>query len=106
MFRAEPLVKIRLHILASEAADAALELARFGIYSPARHAPERLPENPAAVYREAWLEVEARTAKLVERCGDLSSAEHSRGRRGADPGRSGGTQHLAEGGMEYLPGRL
>jgi len=72
MFRAEPLLKIRLRILASEAADAALELARFGIYSPARHAAERLPENPAAVYRETWLEVEARTAKLVERCGALS----------------------------------
>ncbi|MGA8391325.1 MAG: hypothetical protein WB775_04250, partial [Burkholderiaceae bacterium] len=72
MFRAEPLIKIRLHILASEAADAALELARFGIYSPARHAPEQLPENPAAVYRETWLEIEARTAKLVEHCGNLS----------------------------------
>jgi V/A-type H+/Na+-transporting ATPase subunit I len=72
MFRAEPLLKIRLHILASEAADAALELARFGIYSPARHAPEQLSENPAAAYRETWLEVEARTVKLVERCGTLS----------------------------------
>ena len=71
MFRAEPLVKIRLHMLASEVADAALELARFGIYSPARHTPEQLSENPAAVYRETWLEVEARTAKLIERCGDL-----------------------------------
>jgi V/A-type H+/Na+-transporting ATPase subunit I len=72
MFRAEPLLKIRLHMLASEAADAALELARFGIYSPARHTPEQLSENPAAVYRETWLEVEARTAKLVEHCGSLS----------------------------------
>lgn len=71
MFRAEPLVRIRLHMLASEVADAALELARFGIYSPARHAPEQLPENPAAVYRETWMEVEARTSKLIERCGDL-----------------------------------
>lgn len=71
MFRAEPLVRIRLHMLASEVADAALELARFGIFSPARHAPEGLPETPAAVYREIWLETEARTAKLVDRCGDL-----------------------------------
>jgi V/A-type H+/Na+-transporting ATPase subunit I len=70
MFRAEPLVKIRLHILASEAADAALELARFGIYSPAQHAPVALDETPAAAYREAWQEAEARTAKLAERCGD------------------------------------
>lgn len=70
MFRAEPLVKIRLHILASEAGDAALELARFGIYSPAQHASAALDETPAAAYREAWQEAEVRTAKLVERCGD------------------------------------
>ena len=44
MFRAEPLVKIRLLMLASEAADAALELARFGIYSPAQLAPAALAE--------------------------------------------------------------
>jgi V/A-type H+-transporting ATPase subunit I len=72
MFRAEPLVKIRLHMLASEVADAALELARFGIYSPAQHPPEILRENPALAYREAWLEAEARTVKLAERCGDLA----------------------------------
>jgi V/A-type H+/Na+-transporting ATPase subunit I len=72
MFRAEPLVKIRLHMLASEAADAALELARFGIYSPAQHASEQLSENPAAAYRETWMEAESRTSKLVERCGGLS----------------------------------
>ena len=72
MFRAEPLVKIHLHVLASEAADAALVLAHFGIYSPARHAPEALSEYPAAAYRETWLEAESRTAKLVERCGGSS----------------------------------
>ena len=72
MFRAEPLVKIRLHMLASEAADAALELARFGIYSPAQHQPQILRENPALAYREAWLEAEARTVKLAERCGSLA----------------------------------
>jgi V/A-type H+-transporting ATPase subunit I len=71
MFRAEPLLKIRLLILASEAADAALELARFGIYSPAQYAPEALSENPAAAYREAWLEAESRVTKLLERCGGL-----------------------------------
>ncbi len=71
MFRAEPLVKIRLLMLASEAADAALELARFGIYSPAQHAPAALAEKPAEAYREAWLEAESRVSKLVERCGGL-----------------------------------
>ena len=71
MFRAEPLVKIRLLMLASEAADAALELARFGIYSPAQYAPEALSESPAEAYRDAWLEAESRVSKLVERCGSL-----------------------------------
>lgn len=72
MFRAEPLVKLRLLILASEAADAALELARFGIYSPAQHAPEALAEKPAEAYRDAWVEADSRVTKLVERCGGLT----------------------------------
>ena len=71
MFRAEPLVRIRLLMLASEAPDAALELARFGIFSPAQYAPPALSESPAEPYREAWLEAESRTSKLVERCGGL-----------------------------------
>jgi V/A-type H+-transporting ATPase subunit I len=71
MFRAERLLKVRLLMLASEVADAALELARFGIYSPAQHAPADLDESPAEGYREAWLEAESRVSKLVERCGGL-----------------------------------
>ena len=71
MFRAEPLVRIRLLMLASEAPDAALELARFGIFSPAQYAPPDLRETPAEAYREAWLDAEARTSKLAERCGSL-----------------------------------
>jgi V/A-type H+-transporting ATPase subunit I len=71
MFRAEPLLKIRLLILASEAPDAALELARFGIYNPAQYAPEALVEKPAAAYRDAWLEADSRVSKLIDRCGGL-----------------------------------
>ena len=71
MFRAEPLVRIRLLMLASEAPDAALELARFGVFSPAQCALEAFPEAPAEAYREAWLEAESRASKLVERCGSL-----------------------------------
>lgn len=71
MFRAEPLVRIRLLMLASEAPDAALELARFGIFSPAPYAPEALNESPAEAYRDAWLEAESRVSKLVERCGGI-----------------------------------
>jgi V/A-type H+/Na+-transporting ATPase subunit I len=72
MFRAEPLVKIRLVLLASEAPDAALELARFGVYSPAQHAPEALTEMPAEAYHEVWQEAESRVSKLAERCGGLA----------------------------------
>lgn len=75
MFRAEPLVKIRLLMLATEAPDAALELARFGVFNPAEHALEgfdpTLDESPAEDYREAWLQAESRLSKLVEQCGGL-----------------------------------
>ena len=71
MFRAEPLARIRLHMLASEAPDAALELARFGIFSPAQYASAVLTETPAEAYRESWLEAESRVAKLLERCGGM-----------------------------------
>lgn len=73
MFRAEPLVKIRLLMLATEAPDAALELARFGVFNPAEHALEgfdhALDESPAEEYREAWLQAESRLSKVVEQCG-------------------------------------
>ncbi len=71
MFRAEPLVRIRLLMLASEAPDAALELARFGVFSPAAHTPPELAESLADPYREAWLDAESRVSKLVERCGNM-----------------------------------
>ncbi len=75
MFRAEPLLKIRLLMLATEAPDAALELARFGMFNPAEneHADFQLTldESPAENYREAWLQAESRLTKLVEQCGGL-----------------------------------
>ena len=70
MFRAEPLLKIQLLMLASEAPDAALELARFGVFNPAAGTPDALSESPAERYREAWLEAESRLTKLLEQCGD------------------------------------
>jgi V/A-type H+-transporting ATPase subunit I len=72
MFRAEPLLKIQLLMLASEAPDAALELARFGVFNPAAGTPDALRESPAEHYREAWLEAESRLSKLLEQCGDTS----------------------------------
>ncbi len=70
MLRAEPLLRIQLLVLASEVQDAALALARFGVFSPAPCREDLLAESPAAAYREAWLEAEARLSKLQEECGD------------------------------------
>src|SRR3989339_485277 len=78
MFRAEPLLKIQLLMLASEAPDAALALARFGVFNHCAFTaagslealPELFPDAPAALYREAWLEAESRLSKLLEQCGD------------------------------------
>ena len=60
MLRAEPLLRIELLMLASEAQDAALTLARFGVFSPAASTQDALAESPAALYRDAWLEAESR----------------------------------------------
>lgn len=70
MLRAEPLVRIELVMLGSEAQDAALALARFGVFNPAPSTLDALAESPAERYREAWLEAEARLSKLLEQCGD------------------------------------
>lgn len=70
MLRAEPLLRIQLLMLASEAQDAALALARFGVFNPAPCRETAFAESPAAAYREAWLEAEARLSKLQEECGD------------------------------------
>jgi V/A-type H+-transporting ATPase subunit I len=70
MLRAEPLLRIQLLVLSSEAQDAALTLARFGVFNPAPCSAEALTESPAAAYREAWLEGEARLSKLLEECGE------------------------------------
>lgn len=70
MLRAEPLYRIQLLTLASEAQDAALALARFGVFNPAPGTLETLDESPAVAYREAWLEAEARLSKLLQQCGE------------------------------------
>jgi V/A-type H+-transporting ATPase subunit I len=75
MLRAEPLYRIRLMVLASEVQDAALTLARFGVFNPASGKVDALDESPAATYREAWLEAEARLSKLLEQCGDIGPLE-------------------------------
>ncbi len=72
MLRTEPLLKIQLVMLASEAQDAALALARFGEFNPADCALQTLAESPANAYREVWLEAEARLTKVLEHCADGS----------------------------------
>ena len=69
MLRTDPMLRVQLLMLASEAQDAALALARFGVFNPAAGSNKALADSPAADYREAWLEAEARLSKLLEQCG-------------------------------------
>jgi V/A-type H+-transporting ATPase subunit I len=69
MFRAQPLYCVTLWCLASEAPDAALLLARHGIFSPVAQEDEALPENPAEDYRDIFLEADARMSRILEQCG-------------------------------------
>lgn len=75
MLRAEPLFRIQLMILATEAQDAALALAEFGVFNPAACTLDALAESPAERYREAWLEAQARLSKLLEQCGDTGTLQ-------------------------------
>jgi V/A-type H+-transporting ATPase subunit I len=77
MLRAEPLLRIQLLVLASEAQDVALALARFGVFNPAPCRETTLAESPAAAYREAWLEANARLSRLQQECGDTGSLDMS-----------------------------
>lgn len=69
MFRAQPLSRVTLWFLSSEAPDAALLLARHGVFAPAAEADEALPDNPGGAYREVFLEAAARLARIQEQCG-------------------------------------
>ncbi len=75
MLRAEPLLRIQLMILATEAQDAALALAEFGVFNPAACTLDALAESPAERYREAWLEAQTRLSKLLEQCGDTGTLQ-------------------------------
>ena len=72
MFRALPMSRIQLVVLASEAQDAALLLAQFGHFSPVpldEEAARHFPDQPGDEYREVYLEAEARLGKISEMCG-------------------------------------
>lgn len=68
MFRAQPLYRVTLWCLASEAPDVALLLARHGVFCPVAQADEVMPENPAEAYREVFLEAEARLSRILQHC--------------------------------------
>jgi len=69
MFRALPMLRVKLWCLASEAQDMALLLARHGVFNPAAEADAPLPAEPGSEYREVFEEAEARMAKIVGYCG-------------------------------------
>jgi V/A-type H+-transporting ATPase subunit I len=69
MFRAQPMSRVTLRLLASEAADAALLLARHGVFAPVSERDERMPESPAERYREVFQEADSRLSKILEHCG-------------------------------------
>jgi V/A-type H+-transporting ATPase subunit I len=69
MFRAQPMSRVTLWLLASEAPDAALLLARHGIFAPVSARDARLPEAPAEHYREVFQEADSRLGKILEHCG-------------------------------------
>lgn len=71
MFRAQPMSRVTLYCLTSEAQDAALLLARHGLFGLAADKHESFPESPGDEYREIYLEAEARLAKIGELCGHL-----------------------------------
>lgn len=65
MFRAAPMARVTLWLLASESQDAALLLARHGAFAPTPP-DEELPDSPALAYREVFLEAQSRMDKLLE----------------------------------------
>ncbi|MBK6742875.1 MAG: ATPase [Hydrogenophilales bacterium] len=69
MFRAQPMTRATLWLLASEAPDAALLLARHGTFAPVDEKREEMPESPAERYREIFLEADSRLNKILEHCG-------------------------------------
>ncbi len=75
MFRAQPMTRVSLCCLASEAQEMALLLARHGIFAPAAEGHADFPEDPVERYREVCFQAEVRLAKILDHCGIHSSPE-------------------------------
>ena len=75
MFRAQPLYRMTLWCLASEAQDMALLLAQQGMYNPSPVPQTELPDIAGQEYRETYLEAQSRLDKILPLCGlhDLPS---------------------------------
>jgi V/A-type H+-transporting ATPase subunit I len=69
MFRAQPLYRLTLWCLASEAQDIALLLAQQGIYCPAPDSKDAVSGAAGKAYREAYMEARARLDKILPMCG-------------------------------------
>lgn len=69
MFRAQPMFRVELLCLASEAQEMALLLARHGGFGPAALGETGNGGRPGEHYRELFLEASARLDKIMEYCG-------------------------------------
>lgn len=69
MFRSQPLYRMTLWCLASEAPDLALLLARQGMYNPSPAPRTELPDAAGREYRETYLEARSRLDKILPLCG-------------------------------------
>ena len=74
MLKAKPMLKVDLLVLASEAQEMALALARLGRFGPARPDAAAVPGRPGEDYRELYLEAAARLDKIMEYCGRHAAA--------------------------------
>jgi V/A-type H+/Na+-transporting ATPase subunit I len=73
MFKPLAMQYVTLWVTASDAAAAALTLARFGIFSPEVNTAwtDELPETPGEHYRTVWLEAHGRLGKIGQHFGPL-----------------------------------
>jgi V/A-type H+/Na+-transporting ATPase subunit I len=73
MFRAQPLSRMTLWCLTSEAPDMAVLLARQGIYNPSPVPQAELPEMAGQDYRETYVEARSRLDKILPFCGSTTT---------------------------------
>ncbi|MGF1547313.1 MAG: V-type ATP synthase subunit I [Thiotrichales bacterium] len=75
MFRAQPMLRVDLWVLLSEASDVAALLARFGAFNPTAGGNRYFPDAVAERYREVFQEADSRLGKIIEVCGESALPE-------------------------------